>query len=387
VWGFVKNVSGSVYSNFRLAPRIGFTYDLLGDKSTIFKAHYGQFTEAMLAPYHANLNPAENFSDYSILYWDLATSSWVEFYRVEHEGLYTMDEDIKHPYMDQFVVSVERELFRDASISASVIYRNWNNFVGTIEPGAEYEEVSYTVEETGETFTIYNRLNPYDQAYIITNINKGDPWINVDVYRNYLGLELLFHKRFSNKWQILASYVYGRAYGTVDNQSGDDIGWGGDTESPNHWINSEGHCSNDNTHMFKLQGTYIFPYGINFTVHFHAITGDTWETVERTPRYNQGRITFNAEPQGSHHYPIAPILDLRLEKTFTIADRFRIGVMADIFNVFNDDTITYWGTILGQSYFPGDYYSDMGGYPSTDGHYLYGFQQARQFRVGLRFTF
>jgi len=387
VWGSVKNISGSVYSNFRVAPRLGFTYDLLGDKTTILKAHYGQFTEAMLAAYHSNLNPAENFSDYAGYYWDLGSNEWVEFFRIEHEGLYSMDENTKHPYMDQFVLSLERELFRDASVSASLIYRNWNNFVGTIEPTADYEEVSYTVPETGETFTLYNRLNPSDVAYIITNIDKNDPWINVDVYRNYIGLELLFHKRFSNKWQLLASYVYGRAYGTRDNGFGDDVGWGGDTESPNYWINSEGHCTNDNTHMIKLQGTYVFPYGINFTMHFHAITGDTWTTRARTPRFNQGRVTFNAEQQGSNHYPIVPVLDIRLEKTFTIAERYRIGVMADIFNVFNDDTITSWGTLLGQSYFPGNYYADLGGYTTTEGHYLYSFQQARQFRIGVRFSF
>ncbi len=387
VWGFVKNVSGSVYSNFRIAPRLGFTYDLLGDKTTIFKAHYGQFTEAMLAAYHSSLNPAENFSDYVGLYWDQGTDSWMEFFRIEHEGLYTMDDKTKHPHMDQFVVSLERELFRDTSVSATLIYRDWKNFVGTIEPTAQYEEASYTVPETGETFTLYNRLNPSDRAYIITNINKGDPWIDVDVYRNYIGLELLFHKRFSNRWQLLASYVYGRAYGTRDNGFGDDIGWGGDTESPNYWINREGHCTNDNTHMVKIQGSYVLPYDFNLTMHFHAITGDSWQAVKRSPRFNQGRITFNAEQQGSHHYPIAPILDMRLEKTFTIAQKYRIGIMADIFNVFNDDTITNWGTVLGESYFPENYYPDLGGYTSTEGHYLYSFQRARQFRIGLRFTF
>jgi len=387
VWGFVKNVSGSVYSNFRIAPRLGFTYDLLGDKTTILKAHYGQFTEAMLSAYHSSLNPPENFSDYAGYYWDIGSNEWVEFFRIEHEGLYTMDDKIKHPYMDQVVVSLERELFKDTSVSASLIYRNWNDFVGTIEPGAQYAPVSYTVPETGETFTLYNRLNPSDRAYIITNIDKGDPWIDVDVYRNYLGMELLFHKRFSNNWQLLASYVYGRAYGTRDNEFGSDIGWGGDTESPNYWINREGFCSNDNTHMIKLQGTYVFPYGINFTAHFHAITGDTWQAVDRSPRFNQGRVTFNVEDQGAHHHAIAPILDLRLEKTFTFAERYRIGIMADIFNVFNDDTISSWGTVLGESYFPGNYYSDLGGYTTTEGHYLYNWQRARQFRAGIRFSF
>ncbi len=41
----------------RLAPRLGFTFDILGDKTTILKAHYGHFTEAMLTGYHDKMNP------------------------------------------------------------------------------------------------------------------------------------------------------------------------------------------------------------------------------------------------------------------------------------------------------------------------------------------
>ncbi|GAH61676.1 unnamed protein product, partial [marine sediment metagenome] len=113
--GTVKGVSGAVYSNFRIAPRVGFTYDILGDKTTILKGHYGQFTEAMLAGYHDRLNPASAYSDYVGYYYWPPTDRWEIWYTVEHEDLYSLDPDIKHPYMNQFTASIERELFRDAS--------------------------------------------------------------------------------------------------------------------------------------------------------------------------------------------------------------------------------------------------------------------------------
>ena len=50
-WGQVEG-KGTVWNSRRIAPRIGFTFDIFGDKSTIFKAHYGQFTEGMFAAYH-----------------------------------------------------------------------------------------------------------------------------------------------------------------------------------------------------------------------------------------------------------------------------------------------------------------------------------------------
>ena len=74
-------------------------------------------------------------------------------------------------------------------------------------------------------------------------------------------------------------------------------------------------------------------------------------------------------------------LDLRLEKTFTMAQRYKLGLILDVFNVFNTDTITSWGTRAGY-----DWYLD-GDYPSTDGHELYGLTLPRRARLGIRLTF
>ncbi len=74
------------------------------------------------------------------------------------------------------------------------------------------------------------------------------------------------------------------------------------------------------------------------------------------------------------------ILNVRLEKIFTLANKYRLGVMVDVFNVFNADTINSWGTRIGYDWTPGDY-------PSTDGHELYGISTPRQARVGIRLMF
>ena len=388
--GTVKGVSGAVYSNFRIAPRIGFTYDILGDKTTVLKAHFGQFTEAMLAGYHDRLNPASAYSDYVAYYFlpPPGDNQWHEWYTVTHEELYSLDPDIKHPYMNQFTASIERELFRDASVSVTYIYRDWKNIIGPIDTAAIWAPVTVDDPETGTSYTIYEQTNPDDHAYIIKNLDKDDPGINLTIgdtrpYRRYWGLEFMLNKRFSNGWQLLASYVYGKAYGTTNNGSYDDIGWGGDVESPNFWINADGNSTYDPTHMLKIQGTYVLPFGVYLTGYFRAMTGNAWTRQYRT-RLLQGRVTFFTEPRGSNHYPIRKILDIRLEKTFMLAEKFRLGLMVDVFNVFNDDTITSWGTRIDDNWLlPGDpdYYS------STDGHELYGIVRPRQARVGIRLMF
>lgn len=384
--GTVKGIKGAVYQTFRLAPRIGLTFDLLGNKTTVLKAHYGQFTEAMLASYHDRLNPASSISDYVGYYWDSDFKEYVEFFRVVPKDLYKMADDIRHPYMNQFVIGIERELFKDASLGVNYINRSWKNIIGRYDLKADYAPYKILVPELGKTFQIYERTAATvdTHEYILDNLEKGQPWVELDPYRKYWGLHFVLTKRFSNRWQLMMSYIYSRAYGTMDNGFADDIGWndrdGLNTGDPNYWINAEGNSTADPTHQIKVQATVILPFDISLNVSYRGITGDAWTTRFRTPRLNQGRVTFFAEKRGANHYPMQNILDLRLEKIFTLSGKYRLGLLFDLFNALNADTITSWGTRIGYDWLPGEF-------PSTDGHELYGIVAPRQARVGIRLIF
>jgi hypothetical protein len=130
----------------------------------------------------------------------------------------------------------------------------------------------------------------------------------------------------------------------------------------------------------KIQATTILPFDISLNAYYRAVTGNSWTTRFRTERLNQGRVTFFTEPRGSNHYDMESILDIRMEKTFTLSKKYRLGVILDVFNVFNTDTIRSWGTRIGSDWFPGDY-------PSTEGHELYDIVAPRQARVGIRLIF
>ncbi len=76
-------------------------------------------------------------------------------------------------------------------------------------------------------------------------------------------------------------------------------------------------------------------------------------------------------------------LDLRLEKIFTLARKYRLGVMFDVFNVFNADTITSWGTRIGYDWYLRRRVSlDQTGHTSSTAIVL-----PRQARLGLRLIF
>ena len=377
-WGFVKGVSGSVYQTTRLAPRVGFTFDVLGDKTTILKAHYGQFTEAMLTAEIDRLNPPSAFSDFIKYFWDNESGQYVPF-DDRPAPVYHLADNIKHPYMEQFTVSVERELFKDASFTVTGIWRSWHNFLFHSDRATTWDPLTFYISELNDQpVTVYERTSASDEHdYWIQNYVPGQ-----NPSQRYWGFEFLFNKRFSNKWQVLASYVYSHAYGTLNNSFGSGLAWAGSVDNPNMWVDASGTLENDPTHMIKVQATYVLPFGIYFNAYFQGITGNAWTTIYRSPTLAQGRASVFIEPRGSHHYPMAKTLDLRLEKTFLMAKKYRLGLMVDVFNLFNDHTITSWGTRygIGADWLPGDY-------PSTDGHTLYGIINPRQARVGLRLIF
>ncbi len=395
-WGQIPGLSGTPYSAFRAAPRLGFTFDVLGDKTTILKAHYGEFTDGMYTGMLDRLN--QNWSDKIYYYWDVGGQYWYEDHRRIH-GNWVIDPGIKQPFMRQFTVGIERELFKDASFSITYINRSYHNFQGAYNALATYAPVqkTYSVWDPAQKTMVNDTLTFFDLTsgdaadWHLTNVDKIAAQLNstygigANPYRNYWGLEFLFNKRFSNKWQLLASYVYSQAKGTMSNSSAyRDIGWNSYYD-PNYWLNADGYLTYDPTHMIKVQGTYVLPFGISFNAYFHAITGDAWTEMRRTGSrdFAQGRITFNVLPAGTYHYPMETSLDLRLEKTFVLASKYRLGLIFDVFNVFNSNTITSWGTRIAY-----DWVADDPAYSaSTQGHDLYGLVLPRRARIGLRFIF
>jgi hypothetical protein len=129
----------------------------------------------MLTGLYDRLNPASAYNDFVSYYWDGA--DWVEFNRLVHGDLYKMDPKVKHPYLDQFTVSLERELFRDASLSVSYIYRDWKNLISYYDTKSDYQKTALDVPELNTTLEIYELTTGNAHEYTLGNIKKGDPWI------------------------------------------------------------------------------------------------------------------------------------------------------------------------------------------------------------------
>jgi hypothetical protein len=165
---------------------------------------------------------------------------------------------------------------------------------------------------------------------------------------------MVLNKRYTDRWQAQASYVYSRTSGNVDNTGAAQVATR-QFETPNlALVNADGPSSNTPAHEFKLLGSYQIPViEASINAYFVDTSGLPYSRIEQfsssaTSGLNTGGLSstyrrINITPRGAYQLPNLSQLDLRLEKNFNVGLGNRIGIYGDIQNVFNQGIVI--GTI------------------------------------------
>lgn len=353
--GILADPIGTVFKpKIALEPRIGFTLDLFGDHTTAIKGHYGRYCENLVTAKFSGLAPLPDLNGYlwgpiyNEWYGGNYGEEWVHAWTLNFgASSTTVDPDISMPYMDQLTFGVEREILKDLSVGVNVIYRVTKNFQDRVLTNGLFTDVSFTDPETGKQYTLKSQTNsPSQNQYLITNPHKGDYGIvSFEPKTTYKGIEFMINKKFSNNWTLLASYILSKATGNVDNWSGGRgftaVGNSSMFTDPNNQINAEGRLTIDPTHMIKIQGSIILPWEINFGFNFSYVTGNTYNRWLHVTGLGQRASDFLADPAGSkYRFKAQTNVDLRIQKDFSFGGKFKLGVLADVFNLFNAGTVT-----------------------------------------------
>jgi len=229
-----------------------------------------------------------------------------------------------------------------------------------------------------------------EHSFIIENLNDG-PYRNAqmaDAYRKYRGLEFLFNKRFSNKWQLMMSYIYSKTSGTIDNGWGDDIGWAAGTarkratrtsgSTPTATpLSTQPICSRSKAATSCRSTSASTPISGD---HRHGLGPKIPDLTLQSGADHVFHRAPGQQPYGHAEHP-RPSAGEDLHP----ATKYRLGVMLDCFNVFNANTITSWGTRYNYDWLLPD---DPDYTPSTEGHESPGNRQTRgSFRLGIRLIF
>jgi TonB dependent receptor/Carboxypeptidase regulatory-like domain len=347
----------TVFKTHGLAPRIGFAWDLTkGDGESVLKAHYGRYYEALYAGYYYYLDPGA-FHPLTVNRI-FNTSGFSETIISNPGQQYAMDPNIKQPYLDQYILGFDQQLPYGIVFSSTFIYRKNKNLIETVSRDGVFVPVQGVVPDTGQQITLFDYLNPNTDVLLYTN----PPELN----RKYQAMMFTVSRRFRNNWQLFGSYIYSKAEGNIDNLGFDENGGGGNVpffdghflDTPNSLVNMQGRLTHDQTHQFKLQGTYIFPsLNVTFSANYTYHSGDTW-----TPRddclltddgngvigdgifdcheFPQGPVVYFSEPRGSRRLPARNEIDLRVGWEHDFAEQYQLGLYLDIFNLTNQSRPT-----------------------------------------------
>jgi hypothetical protein len=377
----------SVYSNLVFAPRLGFAFDLTGDHTTVLKGSYSQYYEGIFNDIYkpATSGYADRIS------WDMAgcpaygpqgpTADYRcsmadrnEVNRVT-QPIGRIDPDIKHPRVDEWSLGLERQFGQNWRFSATGIYRDNKNFIGSVLPDARWTPSSLTSTQSPTvegcddcsalpptTITGYrwdNRSSSSDNL-LITNPGgfryldpEGHTLGTMNAYRHYKALMFTLGRRYADRWQGQVSYVYSKSEGTVNNTSEGLFNRSAFYETPSLALtNSDGILTNDRPHEVKAFIGYEIPkVEISVNAMFRSISGPTYTPFQRFSStqlnysltgyyfgFSAGRQP-NLEPRGSRRLPTESVLDLRLEKVFNVAGNHRLSVFADFLNITNAGTV------------------------------------------------
>ncbi|MGB7207992.1 MAG: carboxypeptidase regulatory-like domain-containing protein [Pyrinomonadaceae bacterium] len=370
----------------KIAPRLGFAYDIFGDGGTKIFASYGRFFDRVKFALPRGLFGGDVFlEDYfeifpgdTVASFNIGTvvggfsgpsvcpatgpitpgvrSRCQRNLRVNANepgaGLYTgfgaVDPALEPFQQTEFTVGGERQLSRDYVFRVRYTFKN----------------VDQAVEDAGFVNTAGS------EAYIIGNPGQGlhleglkqFGYINVATpQRRYDGLEFTLDKRLSKNWYFNANYTYSRLFGNYTGLSSSDEphlvdgrlapGVSRAFDLPFIGFTAEGKPDNgllptDRPHVFNIYGAYIFDWigGKANSTEISAFQTVASGAPMTTSIFGQSSVT----PQVFYHRG-----DLGRSPTFTQTDlnlthRYRFGkddgmtVAFDLnfLNLWDQDTVT-----------------------------------------------
>jgi Carboxypeptidase regulatory-like domain len=337
----------------KMAPRLGFIYDWFGDSSFKIFGSFGIYQDVMKLDMAAN--SYGGFKWKSAYYW---LEDW-DYTKIGVNGefpgkyLYTYDyrppsNDITDPDIKPFSqreisLGAEKRLGENLSLSVRGV---WKSVLSAIEDTA-----IYSLNKVGMWEEMYFISNPgsdylkkkYDEAIAGGQLLPGTPYIP-NAKREYWAVNIAAEKRFSQNWQGGASLTWSRLTGNYSGlYSSDEI-----RNSPNAerafdlWYLCydkslqplDGPLATDRPIVFKIYGSYSFPFGLTLGGLFDAMSGTP--ITEEWTLDSAGYYPFNRGNMG--RTPFLTFMNLYAQYDFKLGRGTKLQISANVDNVFNVKT-------------------------------------------------
>jgi hypothetical protein len=316
------------------------------------------------------------------------------------------DPNARSTYSTETLVGAEWEARPGLSLGARYIRRRYGR---VLEDVGTLPMVAYLLPDVpGAESVVYFVTNPGPKTPVSGNL--GVPISFDNAVHEYDAIEFEANRRFANGWSLQSSYRWSRLWGNFegffrnDNGQSDpaitslfdfptndptyvslgrELGFRGDIR----YLGTAGNgpLPNDRRHQGKIYGNYQFGFGANVGVGFQLESGAPLTAMAANPLYDSaGEIPETPRGQGfeteqgfKKRTPVHTSFDLHGDYGFRLGGVRRLVVLADVFNVLNQQRVTDY-----------DYYTEVAFQQSNPNFgRIIAYQSPRTARFGLRFEF
>jgi hypothetical protein len=357
----------------KVAPRLGFAYDVKGDGRTKAYGSWGVFYDI----FKLNL-PRGSFGG----------DKWISYYyTLDTPNFETLRDSASCPPACPGTLISSFD-FRAASVTPGLdvekpgqfkpmrtqelsfgLERQLNNVMAT-SIRFVHKQLDRAIDDIGD-------LNAAGEAYIIANpgeglVEKFDISTGTSVFlpqepggvfpanaqliampkatRNYNSIEAALDKRFSNRWMFHGSYMWSRDAGNYsglsssDENGRDNPNNSRDFDYPSMTFNQKGQVidgvfDTDRTHQIKVQALYQFKFGTSVGLNEFLASGTP--ITRQVPVSNGSNYPIRYLGRNSEgRTPFFSQSDLFVAHSFKIAGSKSIQLSANVLNLFDQRIVT-----------------------------------------------
>ncbi|MGH9385574.1 MAG: TonB-dependent receptor domain-containing protein [Vicinamibacterales bacterium] len=340
----VKSYPGvsDLISMTTVAPRLGFTLRLDQSGRTVFKSTYGRFYGKLVTGMFASLSPGGAVT--TVREINPATGQYEIPVSVTTPANFSVNPDLGNQYTDQFSAGIERQVAGGMGIALSFVYKKEGDFIRLRDVRGAYAPRDIVDTFDGRTQTITVQTLTSGVGSQLPQVTNRD-----DLDQEFKSVVIELNKRFSDRWQAQSSYTWqnSRAFGggAVTGSTQQDFSGlsaaGGYGRDPNDVINAFGPTATNSTHSVKLSSAYVAPWGIHIGGRYSYESGRPYGRliIVRGMGAGQGDVTILAEPRGSYRLRSVNDFQIRIDKDFSFPGNRRLRLSADVFNIFNSNTV------------------------------------------------
>lgn len=360
-----RDSAGNLISDdSRFSPRLGVTYDILGNGRLRANATYSTYVSRIQEAI-GGAGGGGNYSTFRYEYdgpqiggvgsglgsfdvleqffeWFLSpevggTNNTSNLISVTVPGLNTrFDGSLKSPYVNEFTLGLGSQIGTNGYVRVDYVDRKWGDFYSvSSRPNDQVE-------------------NPYIDGEFLDFQTTGN---TNDIERTYQALQGQFGYRLFNRVNLGASYTYSEARG---NEVGETIGSGPGAATPSLYReyksfaqnNPIGFLPNDQTHRARLWASYDQPLGgfgtLNISVLERFDSGIAYSAVGNVhvgsyvtnPGYATppSSVAYFFSDRGEYRGDNVTATDLALNWSMPIS-RAEVFVQGEVLNVFNEQAV------------------------------------------------